>query len=233
MVCTNPAPPAPGVEVFTLVVQVGASFTAGDTVDAVASLVLESSGRDVVAADTSSTSVLSPANLTATKSVGGAFFPGGTVTYTLVVTNAGPGAQSDNAGAELTDVLPPELTLAGATATSGTAVASVGTNTVTWNGSIPAGGSVTLSITATVNAGFAAGTPISNQASLSYDADGDGTNEASGLSDDPAVAGGSDPTLFVVEAPPVVLIPTLNEVGLAVLVLLLGLGGVALLRRGI
>ena len=66
---------------------------------------------------------------------------GGTVTYTVTLTNTGPGAQGDNPGNEFTDVLPAHLALVSATATSGTAVANVGTNTVTWNGSIPAGGS--------------------------------------------------------------------------------------------
>jgi len=51
---------------------------------------------------------------------------------------------------------------------------------VRWNGSIPAGGSVTITIEARVNA--IAGTPISNQASISFDADGNGTNESAGTS---------------------------------------------------
>ena len=71
----------------------------------------------------------------------GTFQVGGTVTYTVVLTNNGTGNQADNAGNEFTDVLPAGLTLVSATATSGTAVATVGTNTVTWNGSLaPLGG---------------------------------------------------------------------------------------------
>ncbi|MCW2647077.1 MAG: hypothetical protein JWP07_3186 [Pseudonocardiales bacterium] len=137
----------------------------------------------------------------ATKTVAGDFAEGGTVTYTIVSSNSGNAAAADNPGNELADALPAELTLVSATATSGTAVATVGTNTVTWNGSIPATGSVTVTITATVNAG-AAGSTISNQATLSYDADLNGTNEASALSDDPAQAGANDPTSFVATAAP-------------------------------
>ena len=48
------------------------------------------------------------------------------ITYTVVLTNAGPNTQSDNPGDELTDVLPASLTLVSASATSGTAVATIG-----------------------------------------------------------------------------------------------------------
>jgi len=57
-------------------------------------------------------------------------------------------------------------------------VATVGTNTVTWNGSIPRQRSVTITITATINGGNLLQT-ITNQGTISYDADGNGTNEAS------------------------------------------------------
>ena len=75
--------------------------------------------------------------LSGTKTASGApYTVGGTVTYTVVLTNSGTVAQPDNATDEFTDPLPACLTGAQATATSGTA-AVVG-NTVTWNGSIPA-----------------------------------------------------------------------------------------------
>ena len=44
---------------------------------------------------------------------------------------------------------------------------------------------MTITVTATIGAGVAVGSIISNQAALAYDADGNGTNEASALSDDP------------------------------------------------
>jgi uncharacterized repeat protein (TIGR01451 family) len=135
------------------------------------------------------------AALTATKTVAGAFHVGGTVTYTVVISNSGNTASPDNAGNEFTDVLPASLTLVSASATGGTA-ASAG-NTATWNGSVPAAGSVTITITATINTG-AQGTTISNQGSVSYDADLNGSNETTVLTDNPAVGGASDPTSFTV-----------------------------------
>ncbi len=140
----------------------------------------------------------SPPTSTAPKTVSGSTSVGGTVTYTVTLTNSGGGTQSDNAGDEFTDVLPAGLTLVSATASSGTAVASVGTNTVTWNGALgPVNGSVTITITATINAA-APGTVISNQGSISYDSDGNNTNDATRLTDDPAVAGTSNPTTFAI-----------------------------------
>jgi hypothetical protein len=52
---------------------------------------------------------------------------------------------------------------------------------VTWNGAINAGGNVTITIVATINA--AVGTTISNQGSFAYDDDGNGTNNATGVTD--------------------------------------------------
>jgi uncharacterized repeat protein (TIGR01451 family) len=136
------------------------------------------------------------ANVSATKTAGGSFVPGNNVTYTVTLNNGG-GVQADNPGDEFTDVLPAQLTLVSATASSGSAVATVGTNTVTWNGSIPgSGGSVTITIIATIQPS-ATGT-ISNQGSVSYDSDANGTNDASAVTDDPAVGGGSDATTFTI-----------------------------------
>ncbi len=138
------------------------------------------------------------AHVTGTKTVSGTFAPGGTITYTVTLTNSGGAAQGDNPGNEFTDVLPAGLALVSATATSGTPVATVGTNTVTWNGSLAAlGGSVTITITATIKAS-ACGTTISNQGAISYDADGNGSNETAGVTDDPGTGAANDPTSFTV-----------------------------------
>jgi uncharacterized repeat protein (TIGR01451 family) len=136
------------------------------------------------------------ATVTGTKTVTGSFTVGGAVTYTVTLTNNGTATQADNTGAEFTDVLPAGLTLVSATATSGAATATVGTNTVTWNGSLALlGGTVTITINATVNPS-AAGTTVSNQGTISYDADGNNTNEASASTDDPGTAAVNDPTSF-------------------------------------
>jgi uncharacterized repeat protein (TIGR01451 family) len=134
----------------------------------------------------------------ATKAVSGTYTNGGTVTYTVVLTNNMARDQADNAGDEFTDVLPAGVNLVSASASAGTAVATPGTNTVTWNGVIPLAGSVTVTITATVGAATAAGTVISNQGSVAFDADGDATNDGSGVTDDPSVGGSADATDFTV-----------------------------------
>jgi uncharacterized repeat protein (TIGR01451 family) len=132
--------------------------------------------------------VSSPADVSSTKTA--TVSTDGTVTYTVVLVNSSAADQFDNPGDEFKDVLSSNLALVSATASSGTAVADVATTTVTWNGSIPAGGSVTIAITATNGFGS-----ISNQGTINYDADGNGTNEASRLTDDPAVPGTQDPTV--------------------------------------
>jgi uncharacterized repeat protein (TIGR01451 family) len=144
--------------------------------------------------------VVSVPVVSATKTVTGVFAPGGTVTYTVALSNAGTAAQGDNPGHELTDVLPAELALVSATATSGTATASVGTNTVTWNGAIAPGATVTVTITATVLPTTPGGAVITNQGTVSYDSDADGANDTTRPTDDPSLPGPDDPTRFSIAA---------------------------------
>ena len=100
----------------------------------------------------------------AVKTVSGQMIEGGLVEYQIDLTNPSTAEVADAAGDELTDFLPAGLSLVSATATSGTAVADVATNTVTWNGALAAnGGTASVTVTATVNAGTA-GTTIENQA---------------------------------------------------------------------
>jgi uncharacterized repeat protein (TIGR01451 family) len=179
--------------------------------------------------------VAGPAALAATKTVNGTFMPGGAVTYTVVLSNEGDVAQGDNPGDELTDVLPADLTLVGATATAGTATANVGTNTVTWNGVLGAGASVTVTIDALIDAGVAPDTVIANQGTVAFDGDADGTNESSTLTDDPAVGGAADPTALTVVGggggPNVVEIPAAGPAGLLALAALLALVAARRLRE--
>jgi uncharacterized repeat protein (TIGR01451 family) len=182
------------------------------------------------AGDATSFVVVSPASIgTHTKTVSGSFQEGGTVTYTVTISNPSATAQLDNPGDEFTDVLPVGLTLVSASASSGTAVADVPNRTVHWNGTIAAnGGSVTITITAIVNTGTA-GSTISNQGTVFFDADGNGTNESSILTDDPGTAAANDPTSFAVAS--IAQVPTLSELGLALLALLLASGALLVMRR--
>jgi uncharacterized repeat protein (TIGR01451 family) len=185
-------------------------------------------GDDTV---TEATSVSGVAAVAGTKTVSGDFSVGGTVFYDVVLTNNGNLDTPDNPGDELTDVLPAELQLVDASVVSGggTVLADTMTNTVTWNGGIPAGGVVELSIEATVLPG-AAGMTVSNQGLIAYDSDLSGDNDASEVTDDPGVPGEQDPTDFVVGFP-VAVIPALGGWGLALLALALALAGVGLTRR--
>ncbi|HKI03810.1 MAG TPA: ExeM/NucH family extracellular endonuclease [Thermoanaerobaculia bacterium] len=221
--CTNPSFGV-GDAVFTLVVKVASSVPEGRVLNLAS---LTSSTPDAAPGDTTATvttTVISPALVSGTKIVSGPLYPGSFVVYTVVLTNAGPASQQDNPGNEFTDFLETGLTLFSATATAGTATATVGTNTVTWSGSIATGASVTITIKAKVKTGVVPGAIISNQGTLSYDADGNGTNEVSAATD--------RASFMVVMRPASLLeIPTLDTVGLAVLALSLAMGGAWALRR--
>lgn len=153
-----------------------------------------------------------PAQLVASKSVtGGDLAAGGDVTYTVILTNAGSGVQADNPGDEFSDDLPAELTVGTPTATAGT-ISGSGVDPVTWNGVLLPGASVTLTIPATIATGTS-GQAISNQATVHFDADRDGTNEASAPSDDPAVGGSADPTVFNVTQAVLAITPAIVDFG--------------------
>ena len=146
-----------------------------------------------------------------TMTVSGSGDQGTAVTYTTIIGNDGLQASSDNPGNEYTNVLPSGVTLTSVSASQGTAVATVGTNTVTWNGSIPAHGTVTITTVATVGANTV-GT-VSNQGTISYDSDANGTNDSSAVTDDPGTVTANDPTSFTavdVTPPSVTITPTVT-----------------------
>jgi uncharacterized repeat protein (TIGR01451 family) len=223
--CSNPSMAA-GSAAFTLVVNVAPTTPPNTVITNNATVVSATADPSTGSeSDSETTTVISPANVTGTKTVAGTFNPGSNVTYTIVLSNSGPGTQFDNPGNELTDVLPSQLTLISATATSGTAVATVATNTVTWNGSIAAGGSVTITIQALLEADVAPGTTVSNQGTISFDADGNGTNEGSAFTN-------GAPTTFVAAAPTGFdEVPALDGFGLAILAAMLAALGLVVMRR--
>ena len=168
------------------------------------------------------------ADVSGAKTVSGNFWPGGSISYQIVLSNAGAGDQGDNPGDEFLDVLPAELALTGASASSGATNADPPSNSVTWNGAIAAGGSVTVTITASVVASATPGATVSNQGTVSFDSDGNGTNETQVPTDDPDLPGADDPTSFTVIEQQA--IPTLGGLGLLVLAGMLAGAGVMLLR---
>jgi len=165
-----------------------------------------------------------PPRLVATKQVSGDLRAGGTATYLIALQNPGDFDLVDNPGDEVVDPLPEGLTVLAATADAGLTTVDPDQRTVRWNGRVPAGGTVTVTIQAAI-ALDAQGKLLVNQAELAYDADGTGDNETRSLSDDPGADGGTDPTEFVVGAPFVTEIPTVSPVGLVLLAFLLGGAG--------
>ncbi|WP_440225776.1 IPTL-CTERM sorting domain-containing protein [Dokdonella sp. MW10] len=141
------------------------------------------------------------------------------VRYEIVLHNAGSGPQVDAPGSdELVDVLPAELALSSASASGG--VVDLAGNTVRWNGALAAGASVTILIEADVVATVPG--PISNQAVVHYDSDGDGLNDASGVSNDPDNGPGPTTFVYVLGGPPPVAVPTLDLWSLLGMALLMG-----------
>jgi uncharacterized repeat protein (TIGR01451 family) len=168
--------------------------------------------------------------VSATKTVSGSGVEGTTLTYTIVLTNSGGGAQADNPGHEFVDFLTLGLTVVSANATSGTAVFTVATDSVAWDGSIPAGGTVTITITATIDQGTA-GRTISNQGTVFYDSDGDGSNDATAVTDDPRTPAAGDPTDVTAIGVAIAETPTLSDLGLIALSLLLAAAALSRMRR--
>lgn len=116
------------------------------------------------------------ASIASTNPVSGTFKFGGSITYTVTLTNNGTANPGDTTGHEFVDVLPVGLAWVSATATTGTAITTG--NTVNGDGAFaPLGGSTTITINATVNAGTQ-GTSISNQGTVNYDSNNDGSNDA-------------------------------------------------------
>jgi uncharacterized repeat protein (TIGR01451 family) len=221
---------------LTILVRVDPTLPSGTVLSATATFssdVFDPVTTNNTASTTTTVSgVVSPATVTGTKTVAGDFSPGGSVTYTVVLHNSGPATQHDNPGLEFQDFLTAALRLTAASATSGTVQFDPPSGIMSWNGSIPANGSVTITIQATIDPTVPLGTVLFNQGQFFYDADGDGTNESFGVTDDPNVSGTENPTLFTVgQASSPAGIPTLDEVGLVLLALLLAAGGAVMLRK--
>ncbi len=194
----------------------GSPFATGGTGDATGIAYLSLAAPDVYA----------------TKIAWGSFVPGGTVMYTVTINNMGDAAQPDNPGDEFRDVFPPVLALSSSKVVSGggTTVANLGTNTVTWNGSIPAGGSIVLEIAAVLSAGVQPGQTISNEGEVFYDSNGSGTNDSMRGTEPPGgPAGPGAPTVFDVSQPSTE-VPT-TDLAARVFLLLLIVATPFLLRR--
>jgi uncharacterized repeat protein (TIGR01451 family) len=223
---------AVGTETITLVVAVNGGTAGGTVISNTATMSSATTdptpGNNNATATTTVTTGSTLSQITATKSAVSSGVPASPVTYTVVITNNMTHVQGDNPGDEFLDVLPSQLTLVSANATSGTPLANTGTNTVTWNGSLAAnGGTVTITINATINAN-ATGT-ISNQGTVFVDLDNNGTNESSAPTNDPSTVAADDATTFtaLANAP----IPALSPLMLLALAALLGFAALLKMMR--
>jgi uncharacterized repeat protein (TIGR01451 family) len=165
--------------------------------------------------DSETIQIVSAATVTATMTASGTFQPGSNVTYTAILSNSGPSTQQNNPGNEFTATLPSSMTLVSVnssvlspeTALRSEPVTNAG-ETATWNGTIPAGGSVTITIVAQIGPLVAGGTVISYQGTANYDANGDGINDTAALTNDPSTGAAGDATAFAVSSPATVASPT-------------------------
>lgn len=119
---------------------------------------------------------------------------GDTLKYRVTISNTGDADQDDNPGDEFEDFLPSNTTYVEgtATATSGSISYDSGENKITWDGTVPAESSVILEFQATVNQGLENGTIISNQGTVLWDSNEDGTNDETELTDDAHIDDGID-----------------------------------------
>ena len=116
------------------------------------------------------------------------------IEYTTTISNIGAANQSDNPGNEFEDVIPDNTTYVtgSLSTTSGLLEYDAGENKITWNGEIPSESSVALTFQVKVNTGLANGVIISNQGTVFWDSNENGTNDATELTDDLAIDDGID-----------------------------------------
>ncbi|MCI2430645.1 lamin tail domain-containing protein, partial [Candidatus Acetothermia bacterium] len=120
------------------------------------------------------------------------------ITYLITIINISSViAQPDNPGNEFEDMLPAGTLHMSAEATSG--IVGFDGTMLTWNGSLAPNTSV--SIFWRVMHNVATGTSISNQGTVFFDADFNGSNESSALTDNPFTPASNDPTIITAVTP--------------------------------
>ncbi len=153
---------------------------------------------------------------------GGTVEPGDTIRYEVTIWNYGCSDLEDNPGHEFTDLLPAGVSPTGQiTETSGTA--ALDGDTIVWDGSIPSGGSVTITYRVEMDDDLEVGDQVCNQGYVHWDSDNNGTNDSSTPTDDPTTGDEDDPTCLTIDEPvgPLPLsgtidAPTLSEWGMIV-----------------
>ena len=146
--------------------------------------------------------VISPATKEASNEATGSltvFKPDDTIKYTVILSNTGGSALLDGPGDEFTDTIIAAGVLLNdfPTASSGMITYNATTRTYSWNGAIPAGGSVTLTFKVKIMKGIENGTRICNQGSAKKNNNGDTV-----LTSDPTPLTGAPGTQTCIEVNP-------------------------------
>ena len=138
------------------------------------------------------------ARITAEKSLedldGGRLLFNDTIQYTIKINNLGSLGQGNNTGHEFEDFIPDNTAYVDGSlyATTGIVNYDAIENKITWDGSIPSSSNITLTFNVTVNSSLESGTIISNQGTVYWDSNGDGTNDATEYTDDTSIDDGID-----------------------------------------
>jgi len=167
--CTIATLAANATATFTFVVTVSTTAVSGSTItqtDSVASATGDPNPNNNNA--TASVTVGASADLSVTNKANPVpVIAGGTITYTQVVTNAGPSTATT---VSLTEVTPPNTTFQSVAAAAGwscTTPAVGGTGTITCSNPSFAAGTASFTVIVTVTAGTPAGTAINDTATVS------------------------------------------------------------------
>ena len=125
---------------------------------------------------------------------GGEVECGDTLRYEIAISNTGTADQNDNTGNEFEDYIPENTVYVNDSASSdyGTISYDSGENKITWNGDVPGETTRILEFKVTVNDGLSNGVIISNQGTVYWDSDGNDTNDAEELTDNPYIDDGID-----------------------------------------
>ncbi|MBI3659463.1 DUF11 domain-containing protein, partial [Candidatus Acetothermia bacterium] len=131
------------------------------------------------------------------------FRAGDTIQYTVVLTNTGGLPANNNSGPEFIDQITSSATVVvpntGATASSGTISYNISTRTYSWDGSIPSGGSITLTFSVRILSGLLGTIRVCNQGMAFVDTDFNGSSETQVLTVDPTPLSGAPGTQTCVD----------------------------------
>jgi uncharacterized repeat protein (TIGR01451 family) len=114
--------------------------------------------------------------------------------YRITISNTGSADQNDNAGNEFEDFIPENTTYVNGSAYSeyGTISYDFEENKIIWDGGVPAETSRTFEFKVKVDSNLPNRALISNQGTVYWDSDEDGTNDATELTDDTLTDDGID-----------------------------------------